>query len=439
MSAKRIEYAIAMVTMLAMVASAFLLQLDYQGEREVHRSLLVTRAQTTLDALAAGLRAHGRMGRYRHERLAYIFEELAETRDVVGVALLDGAGKTIAGAGFIPEGVPFGVGDPQWASQRLSLCDTVALEMGGAGSGLGGGWGRGRMGDETAWEPLPEGPYHMVVSLDATDTLRAIDRERTRSLLAFGALGLVLSSAAMVAVGWRRRRALRDELVQARAQAARQSALAQLGAGLAHETKNPLGIVRGQAQLLADGGEEGERAARAQTIVDEIDRVVGHIDGFLKLAHPQALIVEAVALRPLLKALVALVADEAGAQGVSVVLGDIDGVVRADEGQLRRAVLNVLLNALQASQAGGRIEVSVTGGGRCAICVRDEGCGMDEATIERVVEPYFSRFPNGTGLGLAVVKQIMEAHGGALEIASQPERGTTVCLVGLEREVDSDG
>ncbi len=435
MSAKRIEYAIAMVTMLAMVASAFLLQLDFQKEREVHRSLLVTRAETTLDALAAGLRAHGRMGRYRHERLAYIFEELAETRDVMGVALLDEGGRKIAGAGSIPEGGLFEAGHARWDSGRVSLYSTVALETGGGGPG--GGWGRGRMAEEGTWEPLPEGPYHIVVSLDATDTLRAIGRSRTRTILVFLALCLMAISGAFLAVGWSRRRALRSELAQARAQAAQQSALAQLGAGLAHETKNPLGIVRGQAQLIADGREDGERVARAQTIVDEIDRVVGQIDGFLKLAHPPALSFGPVALRPLLTTLVALVADEAGTQGVSVVLGDADGVVWADEGQLRRAVLNVLLNALQASQAGGRIEISVTGGDQCAICVRDEGCGMERAEIERVTEPYYSRFPNGTGLGLAVVKQIMEAHGGRVQIDSQPDVGTTVCLVGLVREEDS--
>ena len=100
-----------------------------------------------------------------------------------------------------------------------------------------------------------------------------------------------------------------------------------------------------------------------------------------------------------------------------------------DPGRLRQALLNLLLNALQAMPDGGVLSVRArTVGGHAELTVADTGVGMDRMTRTRAFEPFFTTRPTGTGLGLAVVREIAEAHGARVSMASRPGRGTIVRL-----------
>jgi len=275
--------------------------------------------------------------------------------------------------------------------------------------------------------------------LDTGEARAALAGVRARS----GLLGAgVLLAGWMAAALWgaaRRQRGLRERLALAEARAAHQERLAQLGAGLAHETKNPLAVVRGMAQAL--GGAPGvpdETRERARTIVDEADRIVAQVDGFLLFARPQAPAPEPVRLAETVDGLLGLLRDEAAAQGValeSAVPADLRAA--ADPAQLRRALMNLMINALRAMPDGGTLRVEASAaGGRAALRVRDTGCGIAPEDLPRVGTPYFSRFPGGCGLGLALVRETAAAHGWRLEIAPAPGRGTVVSLEDLETARD---
>jgi two-component system sensor histidine kinase AtoS len=126
----------------------------------------------------------------------------------------------------------------------------------------------------------------------------------------------------------------------------------------------------------------------------------------------------------------ALAGDRIAARGVRVArdLADDVGEVRLDARELRKALLNLLLNGVDAMDEGGTLTVrtEVPGNDRVAIVIEDTGAGMDEETLARMFDLFFTTKPNGTGLGMAIAKSVVELHRGRLEVESAPGRGTRV-------------
>ena len=411
------------------------------GKRALEREQ-AARRELLLDVAEHIVHAQARGGRYLPDALAEALGGMADSPQVAGLRLETADGEVLfdggvcGGAGvspFAPEGCR--------CARMLSKLGVHPLNgpvpargMHGRGRGPGGGLGGG-----PGWEPLPPGPYRLTLCLDTAEARAALAGVRARS----GLLGAGVLLACWLAIALRgavqRQRGLRERLTLAEARAEHQERLAQLGAGLAHETKNPLSVVRGMAQALGDApGATGETRARARTIVDETDRIVAQVNGFLLFARPQAPAPEAVPLAETVGGLAALLRDEAAAQGVSLET-DVPAElrVRADPELLRRALMNLLINALRAMPDGGvlRVEASAAGG-RAALRVRDTGCGIAPEDLPRVGTPYFSRFPGGCGLGLALVRETAAAHGWRLDIAPAPDRGTVVSLENLEAAAD---
>jgi signal transduction histidine kinase len=128
---------------------------------------------------------------------------------------------------------------------------------------------------------------------------------------------------------------------------------------------------------------------------------------------------------------VVAVQDDAARRGVtvteSIAHGDIS--IYGDENRLRQALLNVLLNAVQATGEGGRIEVAVAGDETVTtIRVSDTGHGIEEKDLREVTKPFYTRRAGGSGLGLSIVQSIVEEHGGSLGIDSHPGEGTRVTM-----------
>ena len=427
---------IGLAAILVMAASAFVLVHDYRSEAANHRRVMLARGQTALDALAAGIRAQGRMGRYRHDRLSLIFEELAATPDIIGVLLHTADGTPISSGGDITALERPDREATRWGAGTLILSRPVAIEMGGYGYGRGRGAGGGfNVPEGDGADAFPAGPHSLTILLDVTPMEAEIRGDRFRLGVSLGGAALVVALGSAVVLGAIRRRRLQTALILAREQAAHQARLTQLGAGLAHETKNPLGIVRGEAQLIADAPEdEAGNRTRAARIVDEIDRTVGHINGFLALSRPCEIEQKPLALGPFLERFAALMEGEAKQHQVLLAVEAPACWIRADEGQLRKALLNLVLNALRATAPGGRIGIEVTADGdRVALAVRDTGCGITAEDQARVTEPYFTRLEGGCGLGLTLTDQIARAHGWTLAIDSTPGVGTTVSLNGVEK------
>ena len=419
-----LRYAVALA-----VASGIwiLLTREHFEEMETARHILEERGHTVVDALVAGLRAQTRMGRYRADRLDAIFDEVATMDHVRGIGLFDAAGNWVAGADSLSPQGP----QTEWHADGLTV--RGAFTMGGPEDHNPRGFGRGRW-EEEGLEPWGSSEYRVVLLLDDADTRAAIRRAWRELGVGCGAVLVVMVLILGALRARDRQRRLHADLDRARLRAAHHERLAQLGAGLAHETKNPLGLVRGLAQSIADEGDAGaESRACARQIVDETDRVVGQLNAFLGFAHPRTPDLSNVTLQPLFAELQALAAPESAQAGVNLAIEARNLSIVADPGMLRRALLNLLINGVRACRpGGGQVRLEAERQGKLVnLKVCDTGRGIAPEDLDRVTEPYFTRYEGGTGLGLAIVQQIAEVHEWRLRIESAPGRGTTVVLEGI--------
>jgi signal transduction histidine kinase len=210
-----------------------------------------------------------------------------------------------------------------------------------------------------------------------------------------------------------------------------------LAAGVAHEVRNPLNSVQINLSILEQELSEllPDRQAHAfavlAKIAGEIKRLDDFVAEFLRFARPPRLNVERLPVRPLLADLAAFMTPECSQKGVALDL-DLAGPEAAwvDGFQLKQAVLNLLLNALQATPAGGHVVVRTGGDKRhLLVSVRDDGEGMSPETATKAFTPFFTTREEGTGLGLSLVRRIVEQHGGSIEVTSAESQGTTVTMV----------
>jgi len=226
---------------------------------------------------------------------------------------------------------------------------------------------------------------------------------------------------------------------------ARLADVGQLAADIAHEIRNPLAAISGSVEMLLGGAEGGgDEEVRLQGIVlREIERLDGLITDFLCYARPAPMKLQSVCVRELAEETLE-VFSMAPLEGVELdmeIAPDLH--VEADPTQLRQVLWNLLQNAAQALGGRGLIRVSARrvqdapqgergtrrrgnkeGLAAVEICVSDDGPGIEAAQLERIFDPFFTTKPTGTGLGLAMVHRIVEAHGGTLQVDSQPGSGS---------------
>jgi signal transduction histidine kinase len=211
----------------------------------------------------------------------------------------------------------------------------------------------------------------------------------------------------------------------------RSRALEAMAARFAHEVKNPLAAIKGLSAHMARHAVEPKMADRLGIVAAEADRLHAIVDEFLSFSRgfddlsPSPISPHAVA-----RELGTLLEIRAGDAGVSLeVSGEAEIMVDADVRKLRQALLNLVLNAIQASPHGSSVRVSVAGEpGGVRIVVHDDGEGMAPEVLERIRKPYFTTKVGGTGLGVAVARGIIEQHGGRLEYSSAVGRGTSVTV-----------
>jgi two-component system sensor histidine kinase AtoS len=211
------------------------------------------------------------------------------------------------------------------------------------------------------------------------------------------------------------------------------AAVGEFAAGLAHEVRNPLTSVRLDMQRIQEELPEGSKTQKLMMrALGEIDRVNRSVTGALRVARSGSVKLETIDLRQPIEAAVHAAEPTLEARGaeLSFGLGSEEPVwVRGDAVALEQLLLNLLLNAAQSVEEGGRVSVIVEGiGDSVTVEVRDSGCGISEEDLERITEPFFSTRPEGTGLGLAIAQRIAEAHGRGLEFESAADIGTAVRL-----------
>lgn len=235
-------------------------------------------------------------------------------------------------------------------------------------------------------------------------------------------------------------RQLQDTFEQVR-MADRLSALGQLSAGMAHEIRNPLGSIKGGIEIIEEGFDpESRKYEFIQIIKKEINRLDSKISDFLKYAKPAFPERRMCSINKIAHSVIRLVEKRAEQEDVFIAtkLSDNLPELLIDAEQIRQALLNIVLNAIQSIKEGGKIEVE-TGMDKdfLYISVSDNGSGIPEENLDRLFDPFFTTKDEGTGLGLSITFQIVKAHDGEVEVKQNNSGGSRFIIKLPLKEVDN--
>jgi signal transduction histidine kinase len=197
-------------------------------------------------------------------------------------------------------------------------------------------------------------------------------------------------------------------------------------AGLAHETKNPLNIIRGLAQMITKQvGASPELQRQSDGIIAQTDRVTAQLNEFINYSRPREVRRTAVDLNSVTNEVVRALGFDLEEKGIRLQVAPGLPTVEADEQLLRQALFNLLLNAIQAVGQGGEVQVGAekSSATEVQLDIRDNGPGVPVEQRQEIFKPYFTTTERGTGLGLAVVHQIVLAHGWEVVCLANEPRG----------------
>ena len=211
------------------------------------------------------------------------------------------------------------------------------------------------------------------------------------------------------------------------------AAVGELAAGIAHEIRNPLASISGSVQVLSNELSVGSTERRLmEIIVSESNRLSGILEEFLRFVRPQERRVAVFDVGATVSEVMEIfrLSDEiSDAHQIEVDVLPATSTLSGDRDQIRQIIYNVAKNAVRAMDAGGRLEVSGREErGGYTIQFADTGRGMSPDELARLFTPFSTAFDGGTGLGMAIVRKIVEDHGGTIELESRPGEGTTVTI-----------
>ncbi len=225
-------------------------------------------------------------------------------------------------------------------------------------------------------------------------------------------------------------RALRREVARSQ----RLASVGRLAAGVAHEIRNPLSSIKGFATYFKDRypdrPQDQQTAAIMIQEVDRLNRVVGQL---LEFARPISIKPQPTSLQALVTDSLKLIEDRAAEKKISIHIQNNARVdeARIDADRINQILLNLYLNAIDAMEAGGKLEVDLSSdsnSGEIHITVSDTGCGISPQDLSKVFDPYFTTKSSGTGLGLAIAYNIVEAMGGSIAVKSDPGKETAFMI-----------
>jgi signal transduction histidine kinase len=196
-------------------------------------------------------------------------------------------------------------------------------------------------------------------------------------------------------------------------------------AGLAHETRNPLNIIRGIAHMISKESDAApEIRTKSREIIDEADKVAAQLNEFINYSRPREVRRTVLPLASVVNEVVRTLSYDLEEKHIRLQVQGEQLSIQADEQLLRQALFNLLLNAIQAVNGAGEIQVFAqkNGASEALLEVRDNGPGVPPDRRTEIFKPYFTTQKTGTGLGLAVVQQIVLAHGWDIAcLANQPK------------------
>ena len=301
-------------------------------------------------------------------------------------------------------------------------------------------------GSHVERQTIPVGPDKWLIEIRARGSLvGGVASAMPWVLLGLGlALALVITAVVEVLA---RRRGYAEALVEERTQELRTSfeqleeaqhqlvlserlaAIGQVASTVGHELRNPLGVMANAVYLLRLRIDDPSATRQLDLLDRELQSAARISSDLLDFARTREPTPRPVDLNELVTESLSVVARPSGVEVMRRDATDI-GSVAVDRDQLRQVLINLISNAFEALSDGGTVTVSIERlDGAVRIEVADDGPGIDEDTKARVFEPFFSTKARGTGLGLAVCKRLVEAHGGVLAVASAPGEGARFAVV----------
>jgi two-component system sensor histidine kinase HydH len=214
----------------------------------------------------------------------------------------------------------------------------------------------------------------------------------------------------------------------------RLTALGNLAAGIAHEIRNPLSTIKGLVAYIGGKLPAGWREEEAaKTMIVEVNRLNAVVSELLEFARPSVAKGERVDMDEVICRALRLAEADIQDKQINVDFTPIDAIppVQVNPERFAQALLNLFLNAIQAMQPGGTLRVYMKtrrAENDFCVMVEDNGTGMSDDVRESIFNPYFTTKPSGTGLGLAVVHQIVEGHGGKVTVKSSPGAGSVFTI-----------
>jgi signal transduction histidine kinase len=206
-------------------------------------------------------------------------------------------------------------------------------------------------------------------------------------------------------------------------------------AGLAHETRNPLNIIRGLAQMISKRPEApGDIPAQSRSILAEVDKVTAQLNEFINYSRPREVRRVPVSLNAAINELRRALSYDIDEKQIAFTLEGDPLTIEADEQLLRQALFNLLMNAIQALDIGGAIHILTgkTNADEAFLEIRDTGPGVPPERRQEIFKPYVTTHQRGTGLGLAVVQQITLLHGWVIECLPNEPKGAIFRLTHLK-------
>lgn len=214
----------------------------------------------------------------------------------------------------------------------------------------------------------------------------------------------------------------------------RLASVGSLAAGVAHEIRNPLSSIKGFATYFKERTASAPEDRRvADIMVEEVDRLNRVVGQLLELARPISISKEPTSISTFVANALKLVEGQAKEKGIRI-RSDVSphsGTVPLDRDRMNQVLLNLYLNAIEATERDGCLSVALktdTDHNVAEIKVSDTGAGISKENLSHIFDPYYTTKPSGTGLGLAIVHNIIEAHGGEIRVESTPGKGTDVTL-----------
>lgn len=449
-------------------------------QRNAHRAL-INRAQDISDTLGVVMRSQRRFGIITKEQLESAMKALVKPGDIDAIALLNGAGDVVAAAGEPMDLQTKGLTSTGefWDKDNLVVMNLVDL-----GTNMTHDLEstnvtlvlpqteRSQLFSRTNRPPspreerreertndagfLPRGPrwtngfptyFRKPSWMKETDYKALIEKQGVHSF------ALVLSTQALTAASnqdwlvrvmiavlatlaagggvmvWRnvaKTSELQIRLVRASELNSHLKEMNLAAAGLAHETRNPLNIIRGLAQLICkQEGVSPEIAKKTRDIINEADRLTGQLNEFINYSRPREVRRTTVDVQSVVSEVVRALNYDIDEKKITLQIPTEPLKIQADEQLLRQALFNLVLNAVQAADIGGAIELRCgkTSPEDALIEVRDNGPGVPSEHRTEIFKPYFTTNEKGTGLGLAVVQQIVLAHGWEIQCTPNQPKG----------------